>query len=226
MCMASIIDSQIPALPPKRYSFQTSGTRECYLIWKKGLWDVIVEDLEMRRSFWTNQWILNPVTSVLITETHRGGQTRRGEGREWSDVTTRPQINPYILLKPKEWGNSVDFLLEPLTCSPANILILDFRTPEPGKNKFLLFEVTEFVCVCEEDWPWANIYCQSSSLCLRKMAPEPTSVQSCSISCGMPPQHGLMTGARSTPRIWTQEPRVAEAEHANPTTIPPGQSLW
>ena len=33
-----------------------------------------------------------------------------------------------------------------------------------------------FLCVCEEDWPWANIHCQSSSFCLRKIVAELTSV--------------------------------------------------
>ena len=32
-----------------------------------------------------------------------------------------------------------------------------------------------FVCVCEEDWPWANICCQSSSFCLRMIVTELTS---------------------------------------------------
>ena len=59
-----------------------------------------------------------------------------------------------------------------------NVLTYEMKTISPG---FVC------VCVCEEDWPWANICCQSSS-----------------ISCGMPPQCGL--GARSAPKIWTCEP--------------------
>ena len=40
----------------------------------------------------------------------------------------------------------------------------------------------------------------------------------------MPPQHGLMSGARSSPRIQTHESWAAEAERANPTTTSPGWS--
>ena len=61
------------------------------------------------------------------------------------------------------------------------------------------------VCVCEEEWPWANNHCQSSS-----------------VWCGTPPQHGLTELARSTPRTWTCEPWATEAEHENLTTKPPG----
>ena len=33
-----------------------------------------------------------------------------------------------------------------------------------------------FCCCCEEDWPWANTCCQSSSFCWRNIVPELTSV--------------------------------------------------
>ena len=44
----------------------------------------------------------------------------------------------------------------------------------PKGNYYLVIWIC--VCVWEEDWPWANIYCQSSPFCLRKMAPQLTSV--------------------------------------------------
>ena len=51
-----------------------------------------------------------------------------------------------------------------------------------------------FLCVCEEDWSWANICCQSSSFCLRKMVPELTSLPIFfNFVCGTLPQHGLMS---------------------------------
>ena len=48
---------------------------------------------------------------------------------------------------------------------------------------------------------------------------------SSSILCGTLPQHGLTSGARSAPRIQTCKSRAAEVEHANLTTMPPGQPL-
>ena len=39
----------------------------------------------------------------------------------------------------------------------------------------------------------------------------------------MPPQHGLMSGAMSSPRIWTGKTLAAKAERANLTTRPQGQ---
>ena len=57
----------------------------------------------------------------------------------------------------------------------------------------------------EEDWPQANICCQSSS-----------------ILCRTPPQHGLMSSARSAPGIQTCEPWAAKVESANLTTMPLG----
>ena len=50
-----------------------------------------------------------------------------------------------------------------------------------------------FLCVCEENWPWVNICCQSSSFCLRKIVPDLTSVPVfLYFVCGMLPQHDLM----------------------------------
>ena len=79
-------------------------------------------------------------------------------------------------------------------------------------------------CVCEEDWPWANISCQSSSFCLRKIVAELTPVPVFSVLCGMLPQHSLMNSAWSIPGIRTCKPWDAEAERVNLTTMPPGQS--
>ena len=57
---------------------------------------------------------------------------------------------------------------------------------------------------------------------MRKTGPELTSVPMfLYFVCGMPPQHGLMSGARSG--IRTSEPWTAEAEGANLATTPPGQ---
>ena len=48
----------------------------------------------------------------------------------------------------------------------------------------------------EEDCPWANICCQSSSFCLKKIITELTSVAIfLYFVCGALPQHGLMSGA-------------------------------
>ena len=41
-----------------------------------------------------------------------------------------------------------------------------------GRPGGLLFLGNIFLCVCEEDWPWENICCQSSSFCLRKIVTE------------------------------------------------------
>ena len=46
--------------------------------------------------------------------------------------------------------------------------------------------------------------------------------QSSSILCGVPPQHGLMSSARSAPGIRTSKPWATEVEHMNLTTMPPG----
>ena len=62
-----------------------------------------------------------------------------------------------------------------------------------------------FFFVCEEDWSWANTCCQSS-FCLRKIVAELTSYQSSSISCGMLPQHGMMSSAMSVPGV--PNPRI------------------
>ena len=42
---------------------------------------------------------------------------------------------------------------------------------------------------------------------------------------GRLPQHGLLTGAMSTPGSRTSEPRAAEVEHVNLTAVPPGLPL-
>ena len=61
----------------------------------------------------------------------------------------------------------------------------------------------------EEDWPWANICCQSSStLYVRR-------------------PHNMAWGAlcRSACGIWTHEPWAAKVECMNLTTMPPGGPL-
>ena len=56
----------------------------------------------------------------------------------------------------------------------------------------------------EEYWPWANICCQSSSFCLRKIVTDLTSVLVfLYFVCGMPPQHGLMSSVWVWPGVWT-----------------------
>ena len=48
----------------------------------------------------------------------------------------------------------------------------------------------------EEGWPWANVCCQSSSFCLRKIVTEPTYVPILLYSvCGTPPRRGSMNDA-------------------------------
>ena len=77
-----------------------------------------------------------------------------------------------------------------------------------------------FLSFGEEDWPWANTCCQSSSFCLRKSGPELTSVliffYSSSI-CGMLPQHGLMNSVglcrRSKPATLGIRSRRCELNH-------------
>lgn len=40
---------------PRKISWLISGTRECYLIWKKY---VIIMDIVMKRLLWINKWAL------------------------------------------------------------------------------------------------------------------------------------------------------------------------
>ena len=59
----------------------------------------------------------------------------------------------------------------------------------PLKHKFPLLSL-HFSSFSEEDWPWANICCQSSSFCLRKIIPELISIPICLyFVCGLLPQH-------------------------------------
>ena len=59
----------------------------------------------------------------------------------------------------------------------------------------------------EEDWPWANIWCQASSFCLRKTVPKQISVPIfLYFLCGTPIQHGLMSSVNAhaqDPNLWT-----------------------
>lgn len=80
--------------PPKVQIQEIFMPNLSYLIWKNGLWDVIIKGLKMRRSSWIHHWTLNPVS---LSETHRRTDTQRGRwyehrGGDWSDVTTRPQV--------------------------------------------------------------------------------------------------------------------------------------
>ena len=60
----------------------------------------------------------------------------------------------------------------------------------------------------------------------RKIGPELTSAPIfLHFARGTPPQHGLMSGARSTFEIWTCEPWANEAECVNLTAVPPGRPL-
>ena len=61
--------------------------------------------------------------------------------------------------------------------------------------KFIFIYFNLFLLMCEEDWPRANIYCQSSYFCLRKIIAELTSVPVfLSFVWGTLPQGGLMSG--------------------------------
>ena len=75
----------------------------------------------------------------------------------------------------------------------------------------------------EEDSPWANLCCQSSFSCLRKIVAELTSVPVflCFVH-GTQPQHSLMSGVQVHAQNWTGESRVTKAECANATTTQPG----
>ena len=77
-----------------------------------------------------------------------------------------------------------------------------------------------FLVFGEEDWPWANIYCQASPFYLRKIFPELTSVPILlHFACRMLPQYDLMSFCFwGAPRTWTHEPQAAQAECANLTT--------
>ena len=59
----------------------------------------------------------------------------------------------------------------------------------------------------EEDWPWANIYCQSSS----------------ALHMGRHLSMAWWAVCRSMPRIWTHKPQATDVEHMNLTTTPQGQ---
>ena len=71
-----------------------------------------------------------------------------------------------------------------------------------------------------EHWLWANICCQSYSFSLRKIAAQLTSVPIFLYFMWMLPQRGLMSCARSAPRIRTRKPWTTKAEHMNLTTGP------
>ena len=73
---------------------------------------------------------------------------------------------------------------------PQMLQILSSSYSNPGPILLFWGEVAG-----EEDWPWANICCQSSSFCLRKIVAELASVPVfLYFVCRMLPQHGLMSG--------------------------------
>ena len=76
---------------------------------------------------------------------------------------------------------------------------------------FLFF----FLFFCEEDWPWANIQCQSSSFCLRKIVAELT-------SCANLPL--FYVGCHHSMAWWEVLGLHPESEPANPG--PPKWSVW
>ena len=68
----------------------------------------------------------------------------------------------------------------------------------------------------------AGVFCCGVFL-VRKIVAELTSLPILRyFVCGMPPQHGLMTGTRTVPRIQTTNPRP-EVERRTLTTLPRGQ---
>ena len=71
----------------------------------------------------------------------------------------------------------------------------------------------------EEDWPWAN-YCQSSSFCWGSLALSYPCPSSSTLYMGCLSQHGLPSGAVSTPEIRTSEPQATKAEGAQLTAPP------
>ena len=83
---------------------------------------------------------------------------------------------------------------------------------------------------------WVNICCQSSYWLIdwfSSSSPQSPPVHNCVFQLwvllvvlrGTPPQSGLMSSARSPPRIRTREPRAAKAECENLTTTPLGWPL-
>ena len=58
----------------------------------------------------------------------------------------------------------------------------------------------------EEDWPWANIRAHLPLFYVGRLS-----------------QHGLLSGAMSTPGMQTSEPWATEAERVSLTAVTPGQ---
>ena len=73
-----------------------------------------------------------------------------------------------------------------------------------------------YLFFAEEDWPWANICCQSSSFCLGKILPELTSVPIfLYFVCGPLPQHGHRQWCRFMPgnQTWAAKAECSELNH-------------
>ena len=79
----------------------------------------------------------------------------------------------------------------------------------------------------EEDWPWANICCQSSSFCLRKIVTEVTPVPIFLYFLYMRCHRSMAWWAvhRSMPGVQTHEPQATNPEEVNLTTTSAGQPL-
>ena len=98
----------------------------------------------------------------------------------------------------------------------------------PGYHIYLTIHPSQylFVVALEENWPWANICCQSSSVCLRKIVPKLTPVPIfLYFVCGNRHSMAWWRVCRSTLGIWTHRSQVTKAEHMNLTTTPPGRPL-
>ena len=77
-------------------------------------------------------------------------------------------------------------------------------------------------CFAEEDLPWADIYCQSSSFLLRKICPELTSVADLPLFVReLLSQHGHWQTSNVGPNLGT-EPTLPKRSTPNLTTRPPG----
>ena len=142
-----------------------------------------------------------------------GKTNERGQGMNWNEGDKGENDLQHIALSTA------------VSPTPARICPVTkyFGLSKNGRNGILCKISFYLFIFCEEDWPWANICCQSSSFCLRKIVPELTSVPiSLYFVYGMPPQHGLMSGVEVCAQDPTQEPRDAEVECANLTTTPLG----
>ena len=100
-------------------------------------------------------------------------------------------------------------------------MILDWNSYYCGFCNFILPSAVLFF---EENQAQANICCQSSSFCWGKLAlSQDPCPSSSTLYVGCLPQHGLTSGAMSTPGIQTGGPRAVEVEREHLTAGPPGR---